>query len=62
MVMPPKVSSSFRSGHESFPRELLEILPAIHFRPAQLVDDGAVFNIRQFFQATAEDFGFMTGQ
>lgn len=61
MVISPKGSSSFRPGH-SFPPELLEILSAIPFLPAQLVAEGAVFHIRQFFQATAEDFGFMTGQ
>ena len=62
MVMPPKGSSSFRSGHKCFPRELREILPPIPFLPAQLVEEGAVFHIRQFIQATAEDFGFMTAQ
>jgi hypothetical protein len=62
MVMPPKVSSSFRSGNKSLPRELLELLPVIPFHPAELVNEGAVFHVRQFFQTTAENLGFMAGQ
>ena len=46
MVMPPKVSLSFRSGNKSLPRELLEILSAIPFHPAELVDEWAVFHTR----------------
>lgn len=62
MVTSSKVSLSFRSSNKGLPRELPEILPAIPFHPAELVNEGAVFHMRQLFQATAENLGFMAGQ